>query len=65
MLSSFPPQNPFTDNSELQQTTARMLTLNTWDVAVALTNLDWAIFHSVHEVWLAFKILDVVSVPLL
>uniref|UniRef100_H3DM65 Rap guanine nucleotide exchange factor 5 n=1 Tax=Tetraodon nigroviridis TaxID=99883 RepID=H3DM65_TETNG len=41
--------NPFTDNSELQQTAARMLTLNTWDVALALTNLDWAIFHSVHE----------------
>ncbi|XP_056901232.1 rap guanine nucleotide exchange factor 5-like [Takifugu flavidus] len=41
--------NPFTDNSELHQRTARMLTLNTWDVAVALTQLDWAIFHSVHE----------------
>ncbi|XP_034554400.1 rap guanine nucleotide exchange factor 5-like [Notolabrus celidotus] len=41
--------NPFTDNSELQQRTARMLTLNTWDVAVALTNFDWTIFDSVHE----------------
>lgn len=50
----FAPQNPFTDNSELQQRTARMLTLNTWDVAVALTSLDWAVFHSVHEVW-SFK----------
>uniref|UniRef100_UPI0037E6FA35 rap guanine nucleotide exchange factor 5-like isoform X1 n=1 Tax=Semicossyphus pulcher TaxID=241346 RepID=UPI0037E6FA35 len=41
--------NPFTDNSELQQRTARMLSLNTWDVAVALTNFDWTIFDSVHE----------------
>ena len=45
-----PLQNPFTDNSELQQRTARMLSLNTWDVAVALTNFDWTIFDSVHEV---------------
>uniref|UniRef100_A0A8C4E609 Rap guanine nucleotide exchange factor 5 n=1 Tax=Dicentrarchus labrax TaxID=13489 RepID=A0A8C4E609_DICLA len=41
--------NPFTDNSELQQRTARMLSLNTWDVAVALTNFDWTIFDSIHE----------------
>ncbi|XP_054903999.1 rap guanine nucleotide exchange factor 5-like isoform X3 [Poeciliopsis prolifica] len=41
--------NPFTDNSDLQQRTARMLTLNTWDVAVALTNFDWTIFNSMHE----------------
>ncbi|XP_033957759.1 rap guanine nucleotide exchange factor 5-like isoform X1 [Pseudochaenichthys georgianus] len=41
--------NPFTDNSELQQRTARMLSLNTWDVAVALTNFDWTIFASIHE----------------
>lgn len=27
-----------------------MLSLNTWDVAVALTNFDWAIFDSIHEV---------------
>ncbi|XP_069393093.1 rap guanine nucleotide exchange factor 5-like isoform X3 [Paralichthys olivaceus] len=42
-------QYPFTDNSELQQRTARMFTLNTWDVAVALTNFDWSIFDSIHE----------------
>uniref|UniRef100_A0A8C6WFH7 Rap guanine nucleotide exchange factor (GEF) 5a n=1 Tax=Neogobius melanostomus TaxID=47308 RepID=A0A8C6WFH7_9GOBI len=42
-------QNPFTDNSELQQRTTHMLSLNTWDVAVALTNLDWALFDSIHE----------------
>ncbi|CAJ1061697.1 rap guanine nucleotide exchange factor 5-like [Xyrichtys novacula] len=41
--------NPFTDNSELQQRTARLLSLNTWDVAVALTNFDWIFFDSVHE----------------
>lgn len=46
----FPLQNPFTDNSQLQQRTARMLNLNTWDVAVALTNFDWTIFDSIHEV---------------
>ncbi|GAA6224989.1 rap guanine nucleotide exchange factor 5-like isoform X2 [Lates japonicus] len=40
---------PFTDNSELQQRTVRMLSLNTWDVAVALTNFDWTIFDSIHE----------------
>nr|XP_040021028.1 rap guanine nucleotide exchange factor 5-like isoform X2 [Gasterosteus aculeatus aculeatus] len=41
--------NPFTDNSELQQRTARMLSINTWDVAVALTDFDWTIFESIHE----------------
>uniref|UniRef100_A0A3B5B4A9 Rap guanine nucleotide exchange factor 5-like n=1 Tax=Stegastes partitus TaxID=144197 RepID=A0A3B5B4A9_9TELE len=41
--------NPFTDNSELQQRTARMLSLNTWDVAVALTDFDLTIFDSMHE----------------
>ncbi|XP_070691216.1 rap guanine nucleotide exchange factor 5-like [Pempheris klunzingeri] len=41
--------NPFTDNSEVQHRTARMLSLNTWDVAVALTNFDWTIFDSIHE----------------
>ncbi|KAM8827062.1 rap guanine nucleotide exchange factor 5-like isoform 1-T1 [Synchiropus picturatus] len=41
--------SPFTDNTELQQRTAHLLTLNTWDVAVALSNVDWNIFASVHE----------------
>ncbi|XP_047455429.1 rap guanine nucleotide exchange factor 5-like isoform X2 [Mugil cephalus] len=41
--------NPFPDNSELQHRTARMLSLNTWDVAVALTDFDWTIFDSMHE----------------
>ncbi|KAF3691814.1 Rap guanine nucleotide exchange factor 5 [Channa argus] len=41
--------NPFIDNLELRQRTACMLSLNTWDVAVALTNFDWTIFDSIHE----------------
>ncbi|XP_072250543.1 rap guanine nucleotide exchange factor 5-like [Leuresthes tenuis] len=41
--------NPLTNNSELQQRTARLLSLNTWDVAVALTDFDWTIFESMHE----------------
>lgn len=27
-----------------------MFSLNTWDVAVALTNFDWTIFNSIQEV---------------
>ncbi|XP_075883247.1 rap guanine nucleotide exchange factor 5b isoform X1 [Nelusetta ayraudi] len=50
--------DPFADNSELQQRTARMLSLNTWDVAVALTNYDWAIFDSVHEQELVYFTFD-------
>lgn len=48
--------NPFTNNSELQQRTARMLSLNTWDVAVALTNFDWTLFDAVHEVCFAIRV---------
>ncbi|XP_076016740.1 rap guanine nucleotide exchange factor 5b isoform X2 [Genypterus blacodes] len=48
--------NPFTDNSELQQRTARLLSLNTWDVAVALTNFDWSIFDSIHEQELVYLV---------
>ncbi|XP_077453976.1 rap guanine nucleotide exchange factor 5-like [Stigmatopora argus] len=40
---------PFTENSKLQQRAARMLSLNTWDVAVALTNIDWTLFDAIHE----------------
>ncbi|XP_034030919.1 rap guanine nucleotide exchange factor 5-like isoform X2 [Thalassophryne amazonica] len=46
--------NPFKGDSELQQRTVRMLTLNTWDVAVALTNFDWTIFESIHEQQLVY-----------
>ncbi|XP_036821578.1 rap guanine nucleotide exchange factor 5-like isoform X1 [Oncorhynchus mykiss] len=41
--------SPFTDNAELQQRSARMLSMNTWDVAVTLTNFDWSVFNSIHE----------------
>ncbi|XP_051922285.1 rap guanine nucleotide exchange factor 5-like isoform X2 [Hippocampus zosterae] len=41
--------NPFTENSKLQQRTAHMLSLNTWNVAVAFSNIDWSIFDSIHE----------------
>ncbi|XP_018596274.2 rap guanine nucleotide exchange factor 5b isoform X2 [Scleropages formosus] len=41
--------SPLTDNTELQQRPVRMLSMNTWDVAVALTNFDWSLFNSVHE----------------
>ncbi|XP_055358935.1 rap guanine nucleotide exchange factor 5-like isoform X2 [Betta splendens] len=46
--------NPLTDNSELR--TARMLGLNTWDVAVALSNFDWSIFNAIHEQELVYFI---------
>ncbi|XP_069050833.1 rap guanine nucleotide exchange factor 5 isoform X2 [Lepisosteus oculatus] len=41
--------NPFSDNAEVQHRAVRMLGMNTWDVAVALTNFDWSLFNSVHE----------------
>ncbi|XP_062322707.1 rap guanine nucleotide exchange factor 5-like isoform X1 [Osmerus eperlanus] len=41
--------NPFTDNAELQQRSARVLSMNTWDVTVALTNFDWSVFSAIHE----------------
>uniref|UniRef100_A0A8C5FZE1 Rap guanine nucleotide exchange factor 5-like n=1 Tax=Gouania willdenowi TaxID=441366 RepID=A0A8C5FZE1_GOUWI len=44
-----PVLNPFIDNAELQQRTACLLALNTWDVAVALTDIDRTIFDSMHE----------------
>ncbi|XP_062871178.1 rap guanine nucleotide exchange factor 5 isoform X1 [Trichomycterus rosablanca] len=40
---------PLTDCVELAQRPSRLLGINTWDVSVALTNLDWALFNSVHE----------------
>ncbi|XP_076866038.1 rap guanine nucleotide exchange factor (GEF) 5a isoform X2 [Brachyhypopomus gauderio] len=40
---------PLTDCAELLQRPARLLAINTWDVAVALTALDWSLFNSVHE----------------
>uniref|UniRef100_A0A8C9V327 Rap guanine nucleotide exchange factor 5 n=1 Tax=Scleropages formosus TaxID=113540 RepID=A0A8C9V327_SCLFO len=40
---------PLTDGAELGQRAIRLLGLNTWDVAVALTNFDWSLFSSIHE----------------
>uniref|UniRef100_A0AAR2L3J8 Rap guanine nucleotide exchange factor (GEF) 5a n=1 Tax=Pygocentrus nattereri TaxID=42514 RepID=A0AAR2L3J8_PYGNA len=40
---------PLTDCQELAQRPTRLLGINTWDVSVALTNLDWSLFNSVHE----------------
>ncbi|KAK7157433.1 hypothetical protein R3I93_008805 [Phoxinus phoxinus] len=39
--------SPFTDNGH--QRSVRMLSMNTWDVAVSLTNCDWSLFSNVHE----------------
>ncbi|MGH0176856.1 UNVERIFIED_CONTAM: hypothetical protein FKN15_074180 [Acipenser sinensis] len=41
--------NPFTDNEKMQHRAVRMLGMNTWDVALALTNFDWTLFNSIHE----------------
>ncbi|KAJ3597931.1 hypothetical protein NHX12_001447 [Muraenolepis orangiensis] len=41
--------NPFTDNGLVQQRTVCMLSMNTWEVAVALTNFAWTIFESIHK----------------
>ncbi|KAG9278967.1 rap guanine nucleotide exchange factor 5 isoform X1 [Astyanax mexicanus] len=40
---------PLTDCPELAQRSTRLLGINTWDISVALTNLDWSLFNSVHE----------------
>ncbi|TRY58773.1 hypothetical protein DNTS_034609 [Danionella cerebrum] len=39
--------NPFTDNG--QPRSVKMLSMNTWDVAVSLTNCDWNLFSNIHE----------------
>ncbi|XP_048008393.1 rap guanine nucleotide exchange factor 5b isoform X1 [Megalobrama amblycephala] len=39
--------SPFTDNG--QQHSVKMLSMNTWDVALSLTNCDWSLFTNVHE----------------
>ncbi|XP_027005069.1 rap guanine nucleotide exchange factor 5b isoform X1 [Tachysurus fulvidraco] len=38
-----------TDNGQMQQPTVRMLTMNTWDIALALTNCDWSLFRNLQE----------------
>lgn len=43
-------QPPLTDSAELSRRPVRLLGINTWDVAAALTHLDWTLFKSIHEV---------------
>lgn len=45
---------PLTECSDLGQKPNRLLGINTWDVAVALTNFDWNLFNSIHEQELIF-----------
>ncbi|XP_051527010.1 rap guanine nucleotide exchange factor 5 isoform X2 [Myxocyprinus asiaticus] len=45
---------PLTECPELGQKPVRLLGINTWDVAVALTNFDWSLFNSIHEQDLIF-----------
>ncbi|MEE6466346.1 hypothetical protein FKM82_006922 [Ascaphus truei] len=41
--------NPFAENEETQHRSVRILGMNTWDIALELTNFDWSLFNSVHE----------------
>ncbi|XP_042331331.1 rap guanine nucleotide exchange factor 5 isoform X2 [Sceloporus undulatus] len=41
--------NPFAENDETQQRPVRILGINTWDLALELTNFDWNLFNLVHE----------------
>uniref|UniRef100_A0A803TUH6 Rap guanine nucleotide exchange factor 5 n=1 Tax=Anolis carolinensis TaxID=28377 RepID=A0A803TUH6_ANOCA len=41
--------NPFAENDETQQRSVRILGINTWDLALELTNFDWNLFNLVHE----------------
>uniref|UniRef100_A0A8C5WH99 Rap guanine nucleotide exchange factor 5 n=1 Tax=Leptobrachium leishanense TaxID=445787 RepID=A0A8C5WH99_9ANUR len=41
--------NPFVENEETQHRSVRILGMNTWDIALELTNFDWSLFNSIHE----------------
>ncbi|XP_041867854.1 rap guanine nucleotide exchange factor 5 isoform X1 [Melanotaenia boesemani] len=49
---------PLTDSAELSRRPVRLLGINTWDVAAALTHLDWSLFKSVHEQELVYYTLS-------
>ncbi|KAF7661730.1 hypothetical protein LDENG_00253080 [Lucifuga dentata] len=49
---------PFTDSAELSRRPVRLLGINTWDVAAALTHLDWSLFKSIHEQELVYYTLS-------
>ncbi|XP_029444927.1 rap guanine nucleotide exchange factor 5 isoform X2 [Rhinatrema bivittatum] len=41
--------NPLAENEESQHRPVRVLGMNTWDLALELTNFDWSLFNSIHE----------------
>lgn len=47
-----------TDSAELGRRPVRLLGINTWDVAAALTHLDWSLFNSIHEQELVYYTLS-------
>ncbi|KAM4629937.1 rap guanine nucleotide exchange factor 5 [Polymixia lowei] len=49
---------PLTDSAELCRRPVRLLGINTWDVAAALTHLDWSLFNSIHEQELVYYTLS-------
>ncbi|XP_047186150.1 rap guanine nucleotide exchange factor 5 isoform X2 [Scophthalmus maximus] len=49
---------PLTDSAELSRRPVRLLSINTWDVAAALTHLDWSLFKSIHEQELVYYTLS-------
>ncbi|XP_056876112.1 rap guanine nucleotide exchange factor 5 [Takifugu flavidus] len=49
---------PLSDSTELSRRPVRLLGINTWDVAAALTHLDWTLFKSIHEQELAYYTLS-------
>lgn len=49
---------PLTDCTELNRRPVRLLGINTWDVATALTHLDWTLFKSIHEQELVYYTLS-------
>ncbi|XP_061738781.1 rap guanine nucleotide exchange factor 5 isoform X1 [Nerophis ophidion] len=49
---------PLTDSAELSRRPARLLGINTWDMAAALTHLDWSLFKSIHEQELVYYTLS-------
>uniref|UniRef100_A0A667XXM4 Rap guanine nucleotide exchange factor 5 n=1 Tax=Myripristis murdjan TaxID=586833 RepID=A0A667XXM4_9TELE len=46
------------NSAELIRRPVRLLGINTWDVAAALTHLDWSLFNSIHEQELVYYTLS-------
>uniref|UniRef100_A0A3Q1GG32 Rap guanine nucleotide exchange factor 5-like n=1 Tax=Acanthochromis polyacanthus TaxID=80966 RepID=A0A3Q1GG32_9TELE len=51
-------RNVYTPFAELSRRPVRLLGINTWDVAAALTHLDWSLFKSIHEQELVYYTLS-------